>query len=259
MIGAVLGDIAGSKWEFAGVDSYYHKHMRLFRSDSFFTDDTVLAAATKWAILNGADYAEAYRHFYDNYPCCSYGGRFLGWVNSEDPKPYNSCGNGSAMRVGYVGEHFATENKVIEEATKSASCTHNHPEGILGAVATALCTFYARQVKSREFIRDFIKSDPGYHIYPSMEELREQTKDDFCDETCQGAMPVALSCFLLSHDYKSCLHNVLSVNCDTDTCACIAGGIAENFYGKTVFHAKYLLRRYIDDARLYDLILQPPP
>ena len=256
MIGAVLGDIAGSKWEFQSVNSYYKDSMKLFQFDSFFTDDTVLAAATKWAILNDCPYADAYRMFYNYYPDCSYGGRFISWVLSDNPRPYNSCGNGSAMRVGYVGEHFASEEKVIEEAIKSAECTHNHPEGIKGAVTTALCTFYARQGKSREFIRSYIEQEAKYSLASSMQALREQTKNDFCDETCQGAMPVALLCFLLSHDYESCLRNVLSVNCDTDTCACIAGGIAKNFYGRTGFRDKRILRRYIDDRKLFNLIFQ---
>ena len=256
MVGAVLGDIAGSKWEYWGVDGYYKEGMKLFQRDSFFTDDTVLAAATKWAVLNHVSYEEAYQMFYNYYPGCSDGRRFILWANADDPKPYNSLGNGSAMRVGFVGEHFASEERVIEEATKSAACTHNHPEGIKGAVGTALCTFYGKQGKSRDFIRDYIIHELHYPLFPSMGIMRAETEDDFCDETCPGAMPVALSCFLLSHDYESCLRNVLSVNCDTDTCACIAGGIAENFYGKTGFNDKRLLRKYIKDKRLLNLILK---
>ena len=144
MIGAVLGDIAGSKWEFVGIDGYYEEGMKLFQNDSFYTDDTVLAAATKWAIINGCDYGEAYRLFFEHYPDCSYGGMFRVWAQSSEPKPYNSCGNGSAMRVGYIGECFNSEEKVIEEAAKSAECTHNHPEGIKGAVGTAMCILYGR-------------------------------------------------------------------------------------------------------------------
>ena len=160
------------------------------------------------------------------------------------------------MRAGYIGEHFTSEERVIEEAIKSAECTHNHPEGILGAVTTALCTFYGRQGRSKTFLQDFIAQDAKYRIAPSMAVLRHQTKHTFCDETCQGTMPVALSCFLLSEDWESCIRNVLSVNCDTDTCACIAGGIAEAFYGTTGMHDKRLLRRYIKDNRLFTLIMK---
>ena len=171
MVGAVLGDIAGSKWEFCCVDQYYYEGMNLFETDSFFTDDTVLAAATKWAVLNGCDYGEAYRIFFDEYPNCSYGGRFRAWAQMENPKPYGSLGNGSAMRVGYIGEHFVSEEKVIDEALKSAACTHNHPEGIKGAICTALCTFYGKQGKSLEFIRDYIARECGYRIFTSVMRL----------------------------------------------------------------------------------------
>ena len=258
MIGAVLGDIAGSKWEFMGVDAYYYDGMTLFQRDSFFTDDTVMAAATKWAILNGCPYGEAYQMFFYEYPDCSYGGRFRVWAQCDDPKHYKSYGNGSAMRAGYIGEHFSSPERVTEEAMLSAACTHNHPEGVKGAVATAMCTYYGRQGKSREYLMDYLGHDLHYPLFASMDEMRDHTKNAFCDETCQGSMPIALSCFLLSHDYESCIRNVLSVNCDTDTCACIAGGIAENFYGKTGFHNKWLLRRYIKDKRLFRLIFQHP-
>lgn len=256
MIGAVLGDIIGSKWEFRTVNEYYKENMSLFDNDSFFTDDTVMYLATKYAIKNNIPYDETYRLFFNLYPDHTYGNMFKIWARSDNPKPYNSCGNGSAMRVGYIGEYFLSEEDVISEATISAKCTHNHPEGINGAVCTAMCTFYAKQNKGKTFIKDYIKSVHNYQLFNSMDELQEHTKYHFCEETCQETMPVVLSAFLLSNDWEDCMQKLLSVNCDTDTCCCIAGGIAENFYGVTTKNAKPLIKKYVKDKELRDLILR---
>lgn len=255
MVGAVLGDIAGSKWEFKQISQYYYDNLELFQEDSFFTDDTVMACATKWAIQNNVTYEEAYLYFYQRFPDLSYGFKFLLWANSVNKCPYGSYGNGSAMRVGYIGEYYNTEEKVIEEAIKSAVCTHNHEEGIKGAVTTALCTFYGRNKKC-QYIKDYIKNDVKYTLYNSMEEIYQKTKYDLCMETCQDTMPIVLSCFLLSEDYSDCLRKILSINCDTDTCACIAGGIAENYYGGLgAIESRELLTKYINDDMLLDLLL----
>ena len=256
MIGAVLGDIAGSKWEFFQVNEYYREGMDILQKDSFYTDDTVLYCATKYAIKNNISYGEAYKMFANLYPDHSYGGRFLGWMRSEKSEPYNSFGNGSAMRVGYIGEYFTTKEEVIAEATKSAECTHNHPEGIKSAVCTAVCTFLAKKGMSKNEIRKYIENECGYQLFESMEEMKEATKNDFCEESSQKTMPVALSAFLLSENFEDCMQKLLSVNCDTDTCCCIAGGIAENFYKETIPFATLKIRYYIKDKMLRDLILE---
>lgn len=253
MTGMVLGDIAGSKWEFRRADSYYFDGIELFQPDSFFTDDTVMACATKYAILNQITYADAYKLFYKMFPNYSYGLRFHKWLASNNFKPYGSYGNGSAMRAGFIGEYFLSETKVIEQATQSAICTHNHAEGIKGAVGTAMCTFYAKAGKGKDYIKDYIKSDLQYQLFSCMEEIKEATKNDYCIETCQASMPVLLSCFLLSNNYEDCLRKILSINCDTDTCGCIAGGIAENFFGNTGF-TDMVLERYIKSTFLMDII-----
>lgn len=255
MIGAVLGDIAGSKWEFSQVDNYYKPNMKLWQRNSFYTDDTILLAATRFALRYKMDYAETYKVFFDSYPDHNYGNNFTVWARSHEPKPYNSYGNGSAMRVGFIGEYFDNEEKVIEEATKSAECTHNHPEGIKGAVATAMCTFYGKQGKDKDFISSYILNELHYPIYNSMEELQEITKNDFCEESCQKTMPMVLSAFLLSENYEDCIRKILSVNCDTDTAACIAGGIAENYYKKTIPMAELKILYYVKDRNLREMIL----
>ncbi len=255
MIGAVLGDIAGSKWEFDTAKRYYKPDMKLWEKDSFYTDDTVLLCATRFALRYHMSYAEAYKMFFDSYPDFTYGNSFKVWARSQEQKPYNSFGNGSAMRVGFIGEYFDNRERVIEEAIKSAECTHNHPEGIKGAVATALCTYYSKKGKDKEFLKECIKSEFKYDLFDSMEEMHEATKDDFCEETCQKTMPVALSAFLLSEDYEDCIRKVLSTECDTDTVACIAGGIAENFYGKTVPMAEMKILYYVEEKMLREMIL----
>lgn len=254
MMGMVLGDIAGSKWEFKQVDSYYFDGIELFQRDSFFTDDTVMACATKYAILNQIKYADAYKLFYKMFPNYSYGLRFHRWLASNNSKSYGSYGNGSAMRVGFIGEYFKSEEQVIEQATQSAICTHDHVEGIKGAVGTAMCTFYSKNGKEKKYIKDYIKSELQYQLYSSLDELKEATKNDFCKETCQESMPVSLSCFLLSNNYEDCLRKILSVNCDTDTCGCIAGGIAENFYGKTGLENDEIISKYIKSTFLMDMV-----
>ena len=157
------------------------------------------------------------------------------------------------MRVGYIGEYFNTKEEVIAEATKSAECTHNHPEGIKSAVCTAMCIFLAKNGASKEEIKKYIKEECGYHIFENMAEMKEATKNDFCEESSQKTMPVALSAFLLSNSFEDCIQKLLSVNCDTDTCCCIAGGIAENFYKETVPFAGVLLKKNedIDTMRKY--------
>lgn len=256
MIGAVLGDIAGSKWGTACADVHYHSEAKLFQNDSFITDVTVIACATKWAVLSQLPYADSYKLFHSFYPYCSYDPSFLSWINNVPVQLCPSLVTGSAARAGYIGEHFSCEEHVIEEATKSAACMSNHPEVILSAVTIALCTFYGKQGRSKAYLQDFVIQDAKYPLATSMTALHQQAPHIFTAMPCQGTMPVSLSCFFLSEDWESCIRNILSVSCSKAACACIAGGIAEAFYGTTGMHAKLLLRRYVKDNRLFSLILK---
>ena len=152
VIGAILGDIAGSQFEFNRPENLDYKHCELFTNRCSYTDDTIMTLAVKKAILADADFTKTMREVGQPYPYSGYGGRFYEWMYGENPKPYNSFGNGSAMRVSFVGEHFDALEDVISMAEKSAEVTHNHPEGIKGAVVTAVCIWMARHGKTKEDI-----------------------------------------------------------------------------------------------------------
>lgn len=141
IIGAILGDIAGSQYEFQRPKDLNWKKCELFTDNCYFTDDTVMTLAAKLAVKNNISFTDSYRKLGRKYPNAGYGGMFDSWLRWDDEKPYNSFGNGSAMRCSYIGEHFNTEKEVIDWATKSADCTHNHPEGIKGAVVTSMCIY----------------------------------------------------------------------------------------------------------------------
>jgi ADP-ribosylglycohydrolase len=163
------------------------------------------------------------------FPFAGYGGGFRRWLASGDPKPYNSWGNGSAMRVSPVGWAFDSLDKTLEEAKRSAECTHNHPEGVKGAQATAASIFMARNGASRDDIRGYVTKQFGYDLSKTCAEIRPAYH---FDESCQGTVPQALACFLESRDYKHCMQLAISIGGDSDTLACIAGGIAEAWYKK---------------------------
>lgn len=152
VIGAILGDIAGSQFEFNRPENLDYKHCELFTNRCSHTDDTIMTLAVKKAILENADFTKTMREIGQPYPYSGYGGRFYEWMYGENPKPYNSFGNGSAMRVSFIGEHFDALEDVISMAEKSAEVTHNHPEGIKGAVVTAVCIWMARHGKTKEDI-----------------------------------------------------------------------------------------------------------
>lgn len=255
IIGAILGDIAGSRWEFGRPSDLDWEHINLFTDDCFFTDDTVLTVATKYALLNNIPFADAYHKFGNDYPNCSYGGSFDTWLNFDNKEPYNSFGNGAAMRVSPVVDLSNTHAQVISRADFSAKCTHNHPEGIKGACVTAVCGWMAKSGASKKEIEEYAsKQYPNdeyrFPVSISLKELREKYR---WDATCQGSVPVAIRCFLDSEDYESFVRNVLSLTCDTDTLCAIGGGIAEEFYHGTGFDEKYLLKRYLDE-NLYGIV-----
>jgi ADP-ribosylglycohydrolase len=225
MIGAIAGDIIGSIYENRPIKT---KRFPLFDKRCRFTDDTVLTAAVADAILSGQPYEQSLREIGRRHPQAGYGGSFIRWLYSDDPQPYNSWGNGAAMRVSPVGFAFSTEEEVLQQARKAAEVSHNHPEGIKGAQATALSVFLARTRISKEQIRKRVGELFGYNLNRSVDSIRP---DYSFDVSCQGTVPEAIIAFLDSESYEDAVRNAISLGGDSDTLACITGGIADAFYG----------------------------
>ena len=242
MYGAILGDIAGSRFEFSRPQNFDWKTTDFFGGMSTYTDDTVLTVATKYAVLTNTSYAKAYSLFGKKYDRVGYGTMFKNWLNDNYQKGYNSYGNGSAMRVSYIGWHYTTLEEVEEQAVLSSIVTHNHPEGVRAAMATAGCVFLARTGSSKKDISQYLRKKYGYHLVRPLWFYRPF---GHFDDTAMGTMPLAVRCFLESEDWESCIRNVFSVKCDTDTVACIAGGIADAYYGGTGLEEEALLKRFL--------------
>ena len=224
MLGAIVGDIVGSIYEF---NNHRSKDFPLFQDRCEFTDDTILTIATADALLGDWDFAAKYRSYGARYPS-SYGGFFRKWIYDESQGPYNSFGNGSAMRVSPVAWFEKHEHRVLELAKRSAEVTHNHPEGIKGAQATAMAILWARQGKSQtEIVRD-IETMFGYDISTPIDEIREYYEFDV---TCQGSVPEAIRCFLEADGFEDAIRNAISIGGDSDTLAAITGSIAEAKWG----------------------------
>jgi ADP-ribosylglycohydrolase len=225
MLGAIAGDVIGSVYEHHSTKSV---NFPLFSPSSRFTDDTVLTIATAEAILDGADYGNAYRKWARRYPNAGYGGTFRRWMFDAAMGPYNSWGNGSAMRVSPIGWAFSSREEVLREAEASAAVTHNHPEGIRGAQAVALAIFLARTGSGKEEIRSELAESFGYDLQRTVEEIRPNYRFDV---SCQGSVPEAIVAFLDSDGVESAIRLAISLGGDADTQAAIAGSIAEAFYG----------------------------
>ena len=225
MIGAIAGDIIGSVYEYRPIKT---KEFPLFHPRCDFTDDTVLTVAIADAILNGTSYVDSVRRIGSRYPGAGYGASFSQWLHSANGEPYNSWGNGSAMRVSPVGFAFSTEDEVLAEAKATAEITHNHPEGVKGAQATALAVFLARTGSDKEAIRSRIARQFQYDLSRTVDDIRPVYSFDV---SCQGTVPEAIVAFLDSHSYEDAIRNAVSLGGDSDTLACITGGIAEAFYG----------------------------
>jgi ADP-ribosylglycohydrolase len=226
MLGAIAGDIIGSVYEHHNVR---HKDFFLLSPDAFFTDDTVLTVALADTLLFGTSFVENLKSYYLRYPDVGFGGYFIKWAVSNDSRPYNSFGNGSAMRVSPVGFAFNDLSEVILQAERSALVTHNHPEGIKGAVVVAAAIFLARQKSSKAEIKAFVEGSFGYDLDSRLDDIRLTYT---YNETCQGSVPQAIIAFLESTDYEDAIRNAISIGGDSDTLACITGGIAEAFYGR---------------------------
>ena len=239
ILGSIVGDIVGSIYEFANIKT---KDFEFFQPEMERTDDSILCIATADWLLHGGDVSHYYSRYALEYPypMGGYGGMFKAWSNKVARQgihePYNSCGNGSAMRIAPVGWAFETEREVLAAAEVSASCTHNHPEGIKGAQATALCIFLARQGHTASDIRARIERDFGYDLSMSVEELQRRYSWQGIDGKgdggiCQDSVPQAIICVLQAKDFEDAIRNAISIGGDSDTIGCIAGGIAEALYG----------------------------
>jgi ADP-ribosylglycohydrolase len=225
MLGAIAGDVIGSQFEGRPVK---RTGFALFTARCKFTDDTVMTAAVADCLLHGKAYATAFKEWGRKYPDAGYGGNFASWLFSEDAAPYYSFGNGSAMRVSPVGWACETIGAVLAEAEESAAVTHNHPEGIKGAKAVAAAVFLARTGSRKPEILAYIEKTFGYNLRRKIDEIRPTYS---FDETCPGSVPEAIIAFIESTGYEDAVRKAVSLGGDSDTQACIAGAIAEAFYG----------------------------
>jgi len=228
MLGAIAGDIIGSVYEFDNVKRTDFDP--LFHPLSHPTDDTILTLAVAEWLVEGAgdDLPERLKSWFRMYPQAGYGGSFARWADSIQLSPYGSWGNGSAMRVSPVAFAFETIEEVLDHARRSAEVTHNHPEGIKGAQATAAAIFLARRNTPKEEIRDYIQKTFQYDLTKSIDEIRPDYRFHV---SCQGSVPPAIQAFLEANDYEDAVRKAVSLGGDSDTIACIAGGIAHAQYG----------------------------
>lgn len=227
MLGAITGDIIGSVYEFK---NHKTKEFPLFTNQSIFTDDTILTVAVADVLLHGGTYTDAFKHYYRCYPnpCGGYGARFQAWAASADSHPYNSWGNGAAMRVSPVAYVHQDLEDVLKTAKQTAIVTHNHPEGIKGAQATAAAVFLAHQGNPKTVIKHYIESQFNYDLSRNLAQIRPGYK---FNESCQETVPEAIIAFLESTNFTDAIRNAVSLGGDADTLTCITGSIAEAFYG----------------------------
>lgn len=226
LLGGVCGDIIGSAYEGRHTKN---PDFKLFTPRSRFTDDTVMTiAVAEWLII-GRPLPRIMQTWGRRYPHAGYGGMFRRWLNAPIPQPYNSFGNGSAMRVSPVGWACNTLAETLEKAKQSAEVTHNHPEGIKGAQAVAAAIFLARTGHTKAEIKDYITATFGYNLDRTCEELRPNYHFDV---TCQGSVPESIIAFLDSSDYETAIRLAISMGGDADTMGAITGAIAAAYYGQ---------------------------
>lgn len=244
MWGAIAGDIIGSAYERHPIKT---RRFRLFRDVSRFTDDTVLTVAVADRLLHGGDYTRLFQTYFHRYPDAGFGGTFSWWASARETRPYQSWGNGSAMRVSPVGWSFDTLDEVVAEAKRCAEVTHNHPEGIRGAAAVATAVYLARTGHGKRAIRQQIEERFGYDLSETVAEIRPAYAFDV---SCQGSVPQSIICFLESDDYEDTVRTAVSLGGDSDTMACIAGAIAEAHYGPVPDAIRDKARERLDDDLL---------
>lgn len=247
MIGAIVGDIVGSVYEFDNIKT---KDFELFRKDCEFTDDTVLTIAVAEALLKCNPFDECkfkellidtFHKYGDMYPDVGYGGNYLKWVENKNREPYNSCGNGSAMRVSPVSWYAKTREECEKLAKLSAEVTHNHPDGIAGAQATAGVIFLARNGATKDELKKYIEK--YYPVDFTLDEIRPTYKYEIVNKT---TVPQAFRCFYEANDFEDTIRNAISLGGDSDTLAAIAGSMAEAFWGISE-DVKETALSYLDD------------
>jgi len=251
IIGAVIGDVIGSVFEWNNIKT---TDFDLFNPACDFTDDSVLTIAVADCILNKKPFAMTIWEYGRKYDGRCYGGSFYLWLKEDTLAPYGSYGNGSAMRASAVGFAFNDLETVMEVAKQSAEVTHNHLEGIKGAQATATAIFLARQGKSKLEIKDFISQTFNYNLDFTLDEIRPTYP---FDETCQGTVPQAIVAFMESTDFENAIRLAISIGGDSDTVACITGGLASAYYKhipKEIldFVAEKLPQEYIEVLNQFD-------
>ncbi len=232
MLGAIIGDIVGSRFEFNNTNK---TDFELFTPECSFTDDTICTVAIADAILNGKSYKESLLEWCRKYPNPkgAYGGSFARWIQSENPQPYNSFGNGSAMRVSPIAWAYDVYEAVLLESFQSAIVSHNHAEGVKGAQVISELIYGLRTgwIFTPERIKDMDPiMTPSGHMYriPSMERIRRAS--NYFDETCQGTVPQAIRCFLDANNFEETIRLAVSIGGDSDTIAAIAGSLAESTF-----------------------------
>jgi ADP-ribosylglycohydrolase len=242
MIGAIAGDIIGSLFE-KRKKTRRNYNFELFSKKSHFTDDTILTVAQAECILNGSDFTDKIHEYYSRYPRAGWGGFFRKWAEAKNREPYNSFGNGSAMRVSPIGFAYNTYSEVLEKASNSAEVSHNHPEGIKGAQATAIAIYLARSGWPKRSIKDYLNMKFDYFLDCSMNDLERYYE---FDSSCQGTMPAALTVFLNSKSFEDAIRKAIIIGGDSDTIACIVGGVAQAYYGIPRFIRQKTLE-YLDN------------
>ena len=226
MIGAIIGDIVGSVYEWHNIKT---KEFPLFRDDCFFTDDTVMTIAVAEGLMNGGrqdDFIDAMQKYGKMYPDADYGVKFRAWLLLDVRVPYHSWGNGSAMRTAAIGWRFDSLEETRKMAALAAGVTHDHPEGIKRAESTAAAIFLARMGQSKEEIKGYIEREFGYNLSHTLDEIRPTYQ---FNESCQDTVPQAIVAFLESTDFEDAIRNAISLG--GDSVAAITGSIAEAAYG----------------------------
>ncbi|MBP1743099.1 MAG: ADP-ribosylation/Crystallin [Firmicutes bacterium] len=222
MLGAIAGDVIGSIYEWDNVKS---KEFELFSSKSRFTDDSVLTIATMDSVLHGNTFEESYKKWFWKYPGAGFSGNFKKWAISNEP--YYGFSNGSAMRVSPVGYFCDSLEEVLRMAEDSSAVTHNHPEGIKGAKAVASAIYLAKNGATKKELKDYVEKTFGYELGESIDSIRKWYSFDV---SCQGSVPQAIISFMDSDSYEDAVRNAISIGGDSDTIACITGGLAEAYY-----------------------------
>ncbi|MDD3831641.1 MAG: ADP-ribosylglycohydrolase family protein [Clostridia bacterium] len=251
MFGAIFGDIVGAMYEFDNIKT---KDFDIYNPSTFFTDDTVMTLAIAQALMDNFDHYSdlseraiaRMRELGQKYSCVEYGPGFHRWLTHECMGPYDSCGNGAAMRVSSVGWLARSIEECEDLSEKVTAVTHNHFEGIKGAEATAVCVFLARHKKTKEQIREYVEAN-YYDLDETVDQIRAR-KTNF-DAVCQETVPQAIICFLESTDFEDCIRNAISIGGDSDTLSAIAGSIAEAYYGMTQKQIDFVLQFLPDDLK----------